>query len=130
MRASTPYSCKKLDKWEKVLAKAIHAIQSLLCLAANETPHEGLFRFPRIAMNSMALPSWLLTPETVLLRRHTRNKGDPLCDPVELMEGNSTYSAVRLPDGRESTVSTSDLARYPHSYNESENPPNTDYTLP
>jgi len=77
MRASTPYSCKMLHKWEKVLAKAIHAIQSLLCLAANETPHEGLFRFPRIAMNSMALPSLLLTLETALLRRHARNKSDP-----------------------------------------------------
>jgi len=29
-------------------------------------------------MNGMALPSWLLTPGTVLLRRHVRNKGLPL----------------------------------------------------
>jgi len=129
MRASTPYSCKKLDKWEKVLAEALHAVRSLVCLAANETPHGRLFRFPRIAMNSMALPSWLLTPETVLLRRHVRNKGDPLCDSAEFVEGNSTYSVVRLPDGRDSTVSTSDLAPYPHSYDESANPPSSDYTL-
>jgi len=27
------------------------------------------------------------------------------CDPEELVEGNPTYSVVRLPDGRESTVS-------------------------
>jgi len=52
-------------------------------------------------MNGMALPSWLLTPGTVLLRRHVRRKGDPFCDPVELVEGNSTYSAMRLPDGKE-----------------------------
>ena len=45
-------------------------------------------------------PSWLLTPGTVLLRRHVRNKGDPFCDPVELVEGDPTYSVVRLPDGR------------------------------
>jgi len=43
MRAPTPYSCKKLDEWEKVLTMALHAVRSLLCLAANETPHERLF---------------------------------------------------------------------------------------
>jgi len=81
-------------------------------------------------MNGMALPSWLLTSGTVLLRRHVRNKGDPFCDPVELVEGNSTFSVVRLPDGRESTVSTSDLAPCPPAHNDSTDPPNTDSSLP
>ena len=130
MRASRPYSCKKLDKREKVFAEALHAVRSLVCLAANEAPHERLFRYSRIAMNRMALSPWLLTTETVLLHRHVRNKGDPLCDPAELVEGISTYSAVRLPDGRESTVSTSDLAPYPHSNDESANPSSTDHTFP
>jgi len=80
-------------------------------------------------MNGMALPSWLLTPETVLLRRHVRRKGDPFCNPVELVEGNLTYSVVRLPDGKECTVSTSDLAQCPPS-DESDSPPYTDSTLP
>jgi len=80
------------------LAEALHAIRSLVCLSTNETPHERLFRFPRRCMNGMALPSWLLTPGTVLLRRHVLRKGDPFCDPVELVEGNPTYSVVRLPD--------------------------------
>jgi len=39
-------------------------------------------------MTASALPWWLLHPGPVLLRRHVRNKGDPLCDPVELVEGN------------------------------------------
>ena len=56
-------------------------------------------------MNGMALPSWLLAPGTVLLRRHVRNKGDPFCDTVDLVEGNPTYSIVRLLDGRESSLS-------------------------
>jgi len=47
-------------------------------------------------------------------RRHVRNKGYP-CDPVELVEGNQTYSVTRLGDGQESTVSTSDLAPFPRS---------------
>ena len=63
-------------------------------------PYERLFRLPRRSINGMALPSWLLTPGTVLLRRHVRNKGSPFCDPVELVEGSPTYSVVRLPDGR------------------------------
>jgi len=118
------------DRWEEVLAEALPAVRSLVCLTANETPHERLFRFPRRSMNGMALPSWLLTSGTVLLRRHVRNKGDPFCDPVELVEGNSTFSVVRLPDGRESTVSTSDLAPCPPAHNDSTDPPNTDSSLP
>jgi len=72
------------DRWEEVLAEALHAVRSLVCLSTNETPHERLFRFLRRCINGMAFPSWLLTPGTVLLRRHVRNKGDPFCDPVEL----------------------------------------------
>ena len=49
------------------------------------------------------------------LRHHVRNKGNPLCEPVELVEGNQTYSVMRLGDGQESTVSTSDLAPFPRS---------------
>jgi len=33
-----------------VLPEALHAVRSLVCLATNETPHEGLFRFSRRAM--------------------------------------------------------------------------------
>ena len=118
------------DRWEEVLGEALHAVRSLVGLTTNETPHERLFRFPRRSINDMALPSWLLTPGTVLLRRHVRNKGDPFCDPVELVEANSTYPVVRLPDARESTVSTSDLAPCPHAHNNSTDPPNTDSSLP
>ena len=78
------------DRWEEVLAEALHTVRSVACLGTKEMPHERLFRFPRSAMNGMAQPSWLLTLGTVLLRRHVRNKGDPICDPVELVEGNPT----------------------------------------
>ena len=66
-------------------------------------------------MAGSALPSWLLHPGPVLLRHHVRNKGDPLCDLVELVEGNQTYSVIRLGNGQESTVSTSDLVPFPRS---------------
>ena len=79
--------------------------------SAPETPHERFLRFPGKAMAGSALPSWLLHPGPVLLRRHVRNKGDP----VELVEGNQTYSVIRLGDGQESTVSTSDLVPFTRS---------------
>ena len=102
------------DLLETVLPEALHAVRSLVCLSTNGTPHERFLRFPRKAMTASALPSWLLHPGPVL-RRHVRNKGDPLCDPVELVEGNQTYSVIRLGDGQETTVSTSDLGPFPRS---------------
>ena len=98
--------------WEALLPEALHAVQSLVCLSTNETPHKRFLRFPRKAMTGSALPSWLLHPGPVLLRRHIHNKGDPLCDPVDLVESNQTYSVIRLRDGQETTMSTSDLAPY------------------
>jgi len=67
-------------------------------------------------MFGAALPSWLLSPGTVLLRRFVRNKGEPMCDPVELIEANGNYAVIRHSDGQESTVSTSDLAPYPRPH--------------
>ena len=60
-------------------------------------------------------PLWLLHPGPILLRRHVRNKGNPLCNPVELMEGNQMHSVIRLGNGQETMVSTSDLAPFPRS---------------
>ena len=42
-----------------------------------------------------------------------RNKNDPYVDEVELLEANPNFAQVRFPDGRESTVSVSDLAPCP-----------------
>jgi len=46
----------------------------------------------------------------VLLKRFVRNKSEPLCDEGELLDANPKTALVRFPDGRESTVSVSDLA--------------------
>ena len=96
-----------------MLPEAFHAVRSLVCLSTNETPHERFLRFPRKAMTGSALPSWLLHRRPVLLHRHVRNKGDPLCDPVDLVERKQTYSVIHLRDGQETNVSTSDLAPNP-----------------
>ena len=61
-------------------------------------------------MLGRSLTTWLITPNTVLLKRFVRNKSEPLCDEVELLDANPKTALVRFPDGRECTVSVSDLA--------------------
>lgn len=56
------------------------------------------------------MPSWLLP---VLLRRHVRDKGDPLCDKVLLLDANPSSAHIRHMNEREDTVSTSDFFPYP-----------------
>ena len=98
------------SRWESVLPDALHSIRSLLCTATNCTPHERLFNYERKSTSGCSLPVWLTHPGTVLLRRHVRNKHDPIVDLVELLEANEHYAHVRFPNGREDTVSIRDLA--------------------
>ena len=98
-------------QWEKVLPNALHSIRSLLCTATNETSHERFFLFNRRSSTGTTLPHWLSSPGPVLLKRNVRSsKYEPLVDEVELLESNTMYAHVRLPDGRETTVSLHHLA--------------------
>ena len=57
------------------------------------------------------MPSWLIQPGTLVMKRNVRrSKYEPLVDEVELVEANSHYAHVKFPDGRETTVSTKQLA--------------------
>ena len=57
------------------------------------------------------LDHYLPTPRHVLLRRHVpASKYEPLVDEVVLLEANPQYAHIRFTNGRESTVSVSDLA--------------------
>ena len=98
--------------WEAVLPEALHAVRSLLRTSTNATPHEPFLSFPRRSMIGKSLPCWLIQPGSVL-RRFVRNKNQPLDDEVELMKANPNFAHIRFPDGRESTVSVSDLAPCP-----------------
>ena len=99
--------------WEKVLPDVLHSIRSLLSTATNTTPHERFFNFQRKSSQGKSLPSWL-TPGPVFLRKFVRsNKNDDLVEEVKLTHVNPTYAFVRHNDGRESTVSLSDLAPCP-----------------
>ena len=101
----------EITQWELVLQDSLHAVRSLLCTETNATPHERMFSHRRRSTSGNSLPSWLLYPGPVYLKRHVRaSKYDPLVDEVELLEANPHYAHVRLPDGRESTVSLRHLA--------------------
>lgn len=57
------------------------------------------------------MPSWLIEPGPVLMKNaNRRNKYEPIVQEVELVEANPSYSFVRLPDGREVSVSNRQLA--------------------
>lgn len=98
--------------WEHMLPDTLHSIRSLLCTATNETPHERMFTHQRRSASGSSVPTWLTKPGRVFLRRHVRaSKYEPLVEEVELLQAaNPTYAHVRLPDGRETTVSVRHLA--------------------
>ena len=98
--------------WEEVLSESLHAIRSLLCTSINCTPHERMFYHNRKSSNGVSIPSWI-KPGAIFVKRHVRNKTDPLVDEAELLEVNPSYAHVRLENGREITVSLRDLAPNP-----------------
>ena len=109
---------KELDSkyWETVLSDALHCVRSLLCTSINESPHERFFNFTRKSSFGLAMPSWLLNPGNVRLKRHVRpSKHDPLVEEVELLETNPNYAKVKFPNGHESNVSLRHLAPLPSS---------------
>ena len=100
-----------VNQWEIVLLDVLHSLRSLLCTETNETPHDRIFSFNRRSAYGSSLPSWLLHPGPVFLKRNVRqSKYDPLVDEVELIEANPKYAHIKHPDGRESTVSLKQLA--------------------
>ena len=100
-----------VTQWETVLIDALHSIRMLLCTATNCTPHERMLKFQRRSASGHSLPSWLSTPGKALLKKHVRqSKFDSLVDEVDLLDANAQYAHVRLPSGRETTVSIRDLA--------------------
>lgn len=97
--------------WEYALIDALHSIRSLLCTSTNATPHERLFNYVRKSTTGSSLPSWLLEPGKILIERNVRfSKYDPYVDEGDLVEANPQYALVKFSDGRETTVSTKQLA--------------------
>ena len=104
----------------------MHCIRSLLCTSINETPHERFFNFTRKSSFGLAMPTWLLSPGNVLLRKHVRaSKYDPLVEEVELLETNPNYARVKFPNGNESNVNLRHLAPLPKDKHNGQNYPTT-----
>lgn len=102
------------SSWEIMLPEALHSIRSLLSTSTNTTPHERFFGFERRSPCGDSLPSWLMAPGPVMLRRFVRtSKNDALVDKVVLTDVNHAYASIRHADGRESTVSLKDLSLCP-----------------
>ena len=103
---------KKLDvnNWELVLFDALHSIRSLLCTATNTTPHERLFNYNRRSTYGTTIPTWLSPGKFVFLKKQRASKYDPNVEEVEIIDCNPQYAHVRMPDGREDTVSLKQLA--------------------
>ena len=98
-------------EWECVLPDALHSIRSLLSTSTNETPHERFFNFSRKSYQGTSLPTWVMTPGPVFLRKFVRSsKSEPLVEEVELIESNPFCAHIRYPDGRELSVPLQDLA--------------------
>ena len=103
-----------VSSWEAVLPDALQSLRSLLNTKTNSTPHELFFNFDRRSPSGKSLPAWLATPGPILLRKFVKtHKNDDLVEEVQLVEANSTYASIRYADGREGTVSISDLAPCP-----------------
>ena len=99
------------SNWEIVLPDSLHSIRSLLCTSINATPHERMFQFSRRSTSGQSIPSWLMTPGKVFLKKHIReSKYDPLVEEVELLETNPNYAHIRLSNGKETTVSLKHLS--------------------
>lgn len=98
------------ERWEETLQPALHSILSL-CTSTNATPHERMFNHPRRSFNGCSLPTWLTQPGPVLMKNNVQqSKYDPIVQEVLLIEANPDYAYVKLPDGRESSVSIRHLA--------------------
>ena len=91
---------KQLE-WELVLPDALHSIRSLLCTAANTTPHESLFSFCRKATSGKSFSSRLV-PSPVYVKNHAcKSKYNAPVTPATLLHANPQYAHIKLPSGVE-----------------------------
>ena len=94
-----------------MLPEALHSNRSLLRTATNMTQHERMFNYNRRSSLGSSPLTWLSMPGNVLLKQHLRSsKNKPLVDEIELVHATPNYARIRLPSGRETTVSLRDVA--------------------
>ena len=95
--------------WQEVLLDALHSIRSLLCTAINCTPFERMFLHARRFVSGQTIPSWL-KPGPMDAKKRVHNKLHPMVDEAELLQVNPNYAHVRMQDGRETSLSVTDIS--------------------
>ena len=83
-------------QWEEIFQEALHSVRTLLCTSINTIPHEQFVQFTRRSTLGRSHLSWLVLPGPVLLKKFVRNKQDPLCEEVELIEANPNSALIRF----------------------------------
>ena len=107
----------EIANWEMVIPEVLHSLRSLLCTATNEVPHDRFLKFPRRSMFGTNAPIWMNEPGPVYVRKHVRDKYDPVVEEMDLLNANPNYAVVRSPEGREVTVSARNIAPTPAGCN-------------
>ena len=115
------------SKWDLVLDSVLYSLRTLLNTSTGETPHERIFCFQRRSTTGSTLPSWLLNSNRVLFKKHVRRKDELPVEEVDLIDVNPKYAHIRYGNGREESVSITDLAPLPR---DSSDPAVSDVNLP
>ena len=63
---------------EMVMPEVLHSLQSLLCTAMNEVPHNRFLKFPCCLMFGNNTSIWMTEPGPVHVRKHVRDKYNPV----------------------------------------------------
>ena len=96
-----------------VIPEVLQSLRPLLCTATNEIPHDRFFKFPRRSMFGTNTPILMTEPGPVYVRKHVRDKYDPVVEKMDLVHANQNYAVVRSPEGCEVTVSVRDIPTTP-----------------
>ena len=95
------------------IPEVLHSLQSLLCTATNEVPHDRFLKFSCRSMFGTNAPIWMTEPGPVHVRKHVQAKYDPVVEQMDLLHANPNYAVVRSPEGHEVNVSARNIAPTP-----------------
>ena len=94
-------------------SRVLHSWRSLLCTATNEIPRDHVLKFSRRSMFDTNTSIWMTESGPVYVRKHVRDKYDPVVEEMDLLYANQNCAIVRSAEGREVTVSARNIAPTP-----------------
>ena len=78
----------EIANWKMVIPEVLHSLRSLLCRATKEVPHDRFLKFPRRSMFGTNAPIWMIESGPVYVRKHVRDKYDPVVEEMDLLNDN------------------------------------------